>query len=244
MRRLRDVFYIHANFEENYFIYYGMEFQEFIKFNPLKINNILITDGVNIANSYNRSWLLETARGQEEILELANEDIYGLGNFHWIDYKNEDELNQCSPEERAEVLYLSHFGKPLKSSFFSSIDNNFTYLAHDDGWFCKLYCKDMSTLKDIIANKIVDSVSTNKRRKIFPISEDIKDDLLDMTKKGLLIDFSNIWRDNQNISLNYYTIGCYEDMDEMYNNLERNKSKADIKGRIEHKNKKWKNYNS
>jgi hypothetical protein len=241
MRRIRDVFYINANFKENYFLYYGMEFKEFIKCSPIELENILLTDGIS-TNSFNRSWILETANGKEDILELSKEDIYGLGNFHWIDYNNEVDLNNCTPEEKAEVLYLSHFGKPLKTPFFNRINNNFAYLAHDDGWYCKLYCKDMLSFKDIIANKIIDSFSTNKRRKIYPINEDIKDELFELTKKGLLIDFSNIYRDSQCISLNYYTIGHYEDMDEMYNNLERNKSKADIKGTIQHKNKKWKIY--
>ncbi|MFA9379318.1 MAG: hypothetical protein ACERKZ_21620 [Lachnotalea sp.] len=242
MRRTRDVFYINANFNENYFLYYGMEFKEFIRCNPVGLENILVTDGNYIANNFNGSWFLETANGKEDIFELSKEDIYGLGNFHWIDYNNEVDLNNCTPEEKAEVLYLSHFGKPLKSPFINRINNDFAYLAHDDGWFCKLYCKDMSVFKDIIANKIIDSFSTNKRRKIYPINEEIKDELFELTKKGLLIDFSNIYRDNQCISLNYYTIGQFEDMDEVYNNLERNKCKADIKGTIEHKSKTWRIY--
>ncbi|MDF2885498.1 MAG: hypothetical protein K0R54_6072 [Clostridiaceae bacterium] len=128
----------------------------------------------------------------------------------------------------------------MNSPFFNGINNDFVYLAHDDGGGCKLYCKDMCVFKDIIANKIIESFSTNKRRKIYPMPEDIKKEILELTKKGLLIDFSNIYSDNQCISLNYYTIGHYEDMDEMYNNLERNKYRADVKGTIEHKNKSWK----
>lgn len=242
MRRIRDVFYIDANFNENYFLYYGMEFKEFIRCSPIGLENILVTDGNYITNNFNTSWFLETANGKEDIFELSKEDIYGLGNFHWIDYNNEVDLNNCTLEEKAEVLYLSHFGKPLKSPFFNRINNNFVYLAHDDGWFCKLYCRDMAVFKDIIANKIIDSFSTNKRRKIYPMDEDIKNEIFELTKKGLLIDFSNIYRDNKYISLNYYTIGHYEDMDEMYNNLERNKHRADVKGTIEHKSKTWRIY--
>lgn len=240
MRRLRDVFYINANLDESYFIYYGLEFKEFIKFNPINTKNILITDGQYIANNFNRNWFFETANGNDNLLELCEEDIYGLGNFHWVDYSNETALNSCSPEEQSEVLYLSHFGKPLKSPFFETIDNDFFYLAHDDGWFCKLFCRDMSIFKEIIANKIIDSFSANKRRKIYPMCNNIKDEIFELISKGLLIDFSNIFKDEKSISLNFYTIGNYEDMDKMYNNLERNKSTATIKGTLEHKNKTWK----
>ena len=240
MRRLRDVFYIDANFNENYFIYYGMEFREFIRYTPVDLDNILVTDGNYITNNFNRNWLLETANGREEIIDMSKEDIYGLGNFHWIDYNNEEALNSCTPEEQAEVLYLSHFGKPLRSPFFDRINNNFVYLAHDDGWFCKLYCRDMSVFKEVIANKIIDSFSTNKRRKIYPMDEATKNQLFELTGKGLLIDFSKIFRDNRSIGLNFYVIGHFTDMDEMYNDLERHKRRASLKGYIEHANKSWK----
>jgi hypothetical protein len=243
MRRLRDVFYISANFQENYFIYYGMEFKEFVSFNPVKMKNILITDGNFTGNNFNGNWMLETSNGCEGILELCEEDIYGLGNFHWIDYSDEVSLNNCSPEEKSEIIYLSHFCEPLKSPFFDKINNDFFYLAHDDGWFCKLYCKDMFIFRDILINKIIDNFfAKNRRRKIYPMSEDIKDVIFDLTKEGLLLDFSNLYTDKRCIELAFYSIGHYEDMDEMYNNLEQSKNRASIKGRIEYKNKTWKVY--
>ena len=240
MRKLRDVFYVSANFNEKFYIYYGMEFKEFIKYNSVKIENILITDGNYIANNFNRDWFLETANGYENIMELCKQDIYGLGNFHWIDYDHETALNNCSPQEKSEVLYLSHFGKPLKTAFFDKIDNKFFYLAHDDGWFCKLFCKEMLVFGDIIENKIIDSFAIeNKKGKIYPMIEAIKNQIFNLTKEGLLIDFSNVYTDDECICVNFYTIGHYENMDEMYNNLERNKKRASIKGTIEYENKTW-----
>jgi hypothetical protein len=239
MRKLRDVFYINANIEKQYFIFYGMEFKEFIKCNPNPIDNILITDGKFVSNNFNYNWWLETANG-DYISELCKEDLYGLGNFHWIDYKDERALNNCIPEEKAEVLYLSHFCEPLKSPFIDRINNNFVYLSHDDGWFCKLYCKDMSVFREIISNKIIESVITNKKREIYPIDVEVKDKLFELLQKGLLIDFSNIYRDDKVVFINIYVIGEYHNMDEMYNNVERNKSRASIRGRIELKNKAWK----
>ena len=73
-----------------------MEFNEFVRYSPVKMENILITDGNHTSNSFNGNWLLETAKGNEDILELSTEDIYGLGNFHWIDYKDEVSLNNCT----------------------------------------------------------------------------------------------------------------------------------------------------
>jgi hypothetical protein len=172
---------------------------------------------------------------------LCKEDLYGLGNFHWVDYCAEEALNDCTPEEKAEILYLSHFGTPLKkTAFLPKINNQFFYLSHDDGWVCKLYCKDMAIFADLIANKIIHHFSTNKRRKIVPMDEQMKNQLLELTKDGLLIDFSSIYRDSRTIGLRYYTIGHFTDMDEMYNNLERNIYRGKISAYLEHSNKKWK----
>ena len=239
MGNVRDIFYISANFEESYFIYYGMEFHEFVKHCSIPLKNILVTDGFGVANHYNRDWCLETANGKDDILELAKEDIYGLGNFHWVDYDNQEHLNNSTPKEKAEVLYLSHFGTPLKTPFIQSLHNNFFYLAHDDGWFCKLYCKDMNAFKDIIGNKIVACLSADKRRHIAPMSEEIPKLLLDLTKKGLLIDFSTIRKESNGLSLNFYATCHYLDMDEMYRNIQKDKQNAEIKGTIRHMKGTW-----
>ncbi|WP_309164963.1 hypothetical protein [Terrisporobacter mayombei] len=75
------------------------------------------------------------------------------------------------------------------------------------------------------------------------MDEEIKNEIFQLINKGLLIDFSNIYKYERSIRVDYYVIGHYGDMYDMYNNLERNKYKAKIKGTIEHKNKKWNIYN-
>lgn len=62
------------------------------------------------------------------------------------------------------------------------------------------------------------------------MSDEIKNRLFELTKQGLLIDLSNIYKGESFICSNFYVIGHYMDMDEMYNNLEKNKSRASMKG--------------
>jgi len=239
MRKMRDLFYIDANFEESYYLIYGMTFNEFIRFNPTQIENILVPNVCYYTNSFNKIWQFDTAIGVNSILSLSEKDIYSLGDFHWIDFKSESCIDECSPEEKAQVLYLSHFWKPMLSPFFEKFNNNYFYLGHDDGYYCKLYCKDMSVMKSIIANKIIASVSTNKKRKIYSMSDNVKDEILELTKKGLLIDFSNIYKFAGNIGLDFYTIGHLNDMDDMYNNREKYMFRSETVGSIEQNNKKW-----
>jgi hypothetical protein len=240
MRRVRDVFYINANYEENYFTYYGMEFSEFIKYRPVPIANILMLSPWLLESKDNNNWCMGTFNEAEEIAKLCKHDIYHFGDFHWLDYRDEESLARSTEQEKAEVLYLSHFMKPLHTPFFDSIGNNYVYLAHDDGWRCQLYCKDMTTFGDIIANKIMAFFSTNKRRKIYPIGDDIKNQLLEWSKDGLLIDFSHATISGQHCSLSFDMIGKFDDMDDMYHDLNRRKEFASKQGWLEQKDKTWK----
>ena len=141
--------------------------------------------------------------------------------------------------EIAELLYLGHMFKPVNNPFFDKIQNRFAYLVHDDGWFCRLYCREYTDFQEIIANKIVGEVSTSKRRKIYPISEEIKQQLMNIAENGLLIDFNNMLRFSNSIEIPIYSIGKFLDMDEMYNDLQRHTSRATYSAALIHKNKKW-----
>lgn len=239
MRRLRDVFYVNAIPEEKCYIYYGMEFREFIKYSPIPIDKILMLDPVFYGDSYNRPMYMSTL-DREAIAELAEQGAYDFGNFHWLDYKDEESLNKCTEQEKAEALYLSHYVKPLHTPFFGDIGNNFAYLAHDDGFVCKLYCKDMAVMGDIIANKILDFFSGNKRRKIYPIGGDVKTELLNLAKEGLLINFPDASLTGRHWGLNLCTIGKFVNMDVMYNDMNRWKQFARKHGWLEQKDKQWK----
>lgn len=238
MRRLRDVFYINAFSENNEFVYYGMQLNEFIKYNPVEINQLLILEGEYYGRGFRSKTKLEVV-DKEEMEYFLGEDIYGYGNFAWVDFDEVDNVENLEPSELAELLYLGHMFQPVKSPFFDKIKNRYAYLAHDDGWFCRLYCREYSDFKEIIANKIIGEVATTKRRKIYPFSEGVKEQLLSLAKDGLLIDFSNFLKLERTIEVPIYTIGKFIDMDEMYNDLQRHISQAKYSAKLVHKNKQW-----
>lgn len=238
MRRLRDVFYINAFPENNELVYYGMQLNEFIKYNPVEINKLLILEGEYFGRGFRSKTKLQVVEN-DEMEEFLGEDIYGYGDFAWVDFDNRENLEKLEPMELAELLYLGHMFKPINSPFFEKIQNRYAYLAHDDGWFCRLYCKEYSDFQEIICNKIIDTVSTSKRRKIYPFSDDVKKELLNLANDGLLIDFNNFAKYEKSIEVPIYTIGKFLDMDEMYNNLQRNISRANYSAYLVHKNKKW-----
>lgn len=146
-------------------------------------------------------------------------------------------LNLC---EIAELLYLGHMFKPVKSPFFERIGNRYAYLAYDDGWFCRLYLRYYYDFQEILANKIIHTVSKSKRRKIYPLSEELQKQLLSLAVNGLLIDFSDVLIGDKFIEIPIYTIGKFLDMDEMYNDLKRHIGRSKYSARLVHKNKNWK----
>lgn len=238
MRRLRDVFYINGFPENNEIVYYGMEFKEFYKFSPMKLNNILLLKSEYNGSRDSAKWNM-TMVSEDEIDNLLSEDIYSYGNFCWVDYANDDCIEHMQPQEVAELLYLGHMFSPLKSPFIESIKNRYAYLAHDDGWFCRLYCQRYSDFSEIIANKVIDSVSTS-RRKIFPMNEELKHQLLSLASDGLLIDFDNILKVHKSIEIPIYQIGKFIDMDKMYNDKKVHIAHAKYSAKLVYSNKNWK----
>jgi hypothetical protein len=238
MRMLRDIFYINAFPNENMAVWYGMQFEEFAKYAPSEINQLLIVKSPYYSNDFSRATGLEVV-GKDAIKSLLSENIYNFGNFCWVDYDQRENIEKLEPPEIAELLYLGHMFKPIGSPFFEKIKNRYAYLAHDDGWFCKLYCRNYSDIQEVIANKIIGTVSTNKRRRIYPFTEDLKAKLIELSEDGLLVDFSKTLRQEKTIEIPIHCIGKFLDMDMMYNDLERHIYRSKYSARLVQKDKKW-----
>ena len=107
MRKLRDVFYINANPLINEFVYYGLEFKEFIKFIPKveSLKNILLIDAEYYGTNFSEKYKF-TIVDENEIDELLSDDIYGYGNFTWVDVNDKNSIEKQEPAEVAELLIL------------------------------------------------------------------------------------------------------------------------------------------
>lgn len=238
MRRLRDAFYINAFPESNEIVYYGMQLNEFIKYAPIELNQLLLLEAEYFGTGFSSKTKFEIV-DEYEMKGFLKEDVYSYGDFCWVDFNQKENVEKLKPIEIAELLYLGHMFKPVTSPFFQRINNRYAYLSHDDGYFCRLYCKYYNDFQEIIANKVIDMVSTSKKRKIYPMSEEIKEQLLKLAVNGLLIDFSNILKDYKTIEIPIYTIGKFLDMDEMYNGLKQHIGRSKYSARLIHKNKSW-----
>ncbi|MBU3110091.1 hypothetical protein [Clostridium lacusfryxellense] len=238
MRRMKDIFYINAFPENNEVVYYGVQLKEFLKYIPTELNQLLLLESEYYSPGCSSSTKLEMV-DKDDMEEFLNENIYGYGNFCWVDYNERENVESLEPLELAELLYLGHMFKPVKSPFFDRIQNRYAYLAHDDGWFCRVYSKCYPDFEEVIVGKVIDVLSSSKRRKIYPFSKELREKLLELAKDGLLIDFNNIFKYGNSIEIPIYCIGKFLDMDEMYNDLKRHINRSKYSARLVQKNKKW-----
>ena len=237
MKRKRTLVYVNADNQSHEFIYTGIEFCEFLSYLQNPIKNILLLKADYMGNNYQKNF--ELVEGEESINLLKQEDVYNYGDFCFIDYSLSEKVNQLKDEQVAEVLYMAHMYKPLKSPFFEVLDNRFSYLAHDDGWFCKLYCREVDDFLDVLNGKIVSLTTSITKKDVNNLDVDIQRELLQFSEKGLLLDFEEMKSDNDEISVNVYSVGKYEDMDKVLNGCKALKENALNQKRMKYETEKW-----
>ncbi|MEN3005555.1 hypothetical protein [Dehalobacterium formicoaceticum] len=238
MSQKRTKIYINANAKDREFIYTGIEFYEFVHYLRNPIEHILLLKSNYMGNGFANNF--ELVEGLDEVGLLAKEDVNSYGDFCFVDYKQADMVNQLTDEQIAELLYLGHMYKPLTTPFFEKLDNQFAYLAHDDGFFCKLYCRHIEDFATLLAKKIQSCIEGKTKYSISEPDKLISCCLLELAENGLLIDFDELTADDDHIFVNYFLVGKYTDMDRILNENERLKEKAIIQNRLAYTQCKWK----
>ena len=200
-------------------IFSGISFADFVECTPVPIENILLLKGDYWGEkSWNKFELLE---GQEQIAKLMHENIYRYGDFCFVDYANHITLDELSDDEIAELLYFAHMLKPLKSPFFEALQNSFFYFAHDDGWYCKLYCKSPDIPMSVLVNRLQKSVwkTTSNNHCLLPAS--LVQEVHKLSIGGVLIELETSPPPADTIAtICIYDVGKYTNMDTLFSNLE------------------------
>jgi len=105
MIKRQDDFYINAYRERREVINYGLEFKDFYQFEPREISNILLLKSNFSGGCFNSSTRLITVN-KMDMEELLADDIYGYGDFCWIDFESLESVDNLDPQSLAELLYL------------------------------------------------------------------------------------------------------------------------------------------
>lgn len=248
---IRDIIYIHLNEREQYVMTYGIEFVEFAKSLFDSLNNLLLLKHGFEHADFNMHTLHEYV-SKEKLNKLMEDDVYGYGNFCWIDFEEEEALNELSGQAIAELLYLGHLKAHLKLPFYNHLSNRYVYLAHDDGYINKTYYRNFHDFFRMIGKVIPDKMGQikieksllglKKKQKVYPpISEELLITLKPLMKEGVLLSIKDIEQNRAKIEIPIWAIGDFADMDDMfeeYKNIVKNPCEAKLV--FDKKSREWK----
>jgi len=223
--------YVKLSPERNEAVFFGIEFADFIKCTLIPIENILLLRSSYTSDKQCHNF--ELLEGETEISKLPIEDIYNYGDFCFVDYANTASINQLTKEQVAELLYLANLSEPLSSPFFDVLQNNYVYLSHDDGWYCKLYCKERQALTSILPNKLLKSLQNSLCNKMSSLPDGLSEKISELSTHGLFIQLDIANKKNKTATIKLYNAGEYENENILFDNIEHVKSKISFEMQIQ-----------
>lgn len=250
----RDLIYVHLNESKQYVLSYGIEFAEFTESLSDLINNVLLLKHHFDEGDFNVHSLLEFVPNNR-LNKLMKDDVYGYGDFCWVDFEEEEGLNELTGQEIAELLYLGHMKTHLKPPFYQKLGNRFFYLSHDDGWWNKIYYRNMMDyyrmLGSVIAAKMTESkfeknlLGIKKKRAFPPIHLELLLNMKTMMKEGILISIHDAEQSRTSVEVPIWILGDFDNMDDMYEEYEKVvKGKHDSVLVFDKKTREWKLYSN
>lgn len=219
----KNIIYIHMNHTARYILSSGIQFPDFMKGIPVKPANLLLLRHKFEDGYYNMHTRLNFITS-ENVEQLAGDEVFRYGDFCWVDFSDEEDLNELTGQELAELLYLSHIKSPLRPPFYRILGNQFVYLTEEDGNFNKTYYKNwehfFSMAGVVISNRVSSGREKNLfgRRKYRPapfVPADILQMLSMQMREGVVFSFEKMTVDRLKIEVPLWTVGDLMDTDEM-----------------------------
>lgn len=223
-----DILYMHMQASERFVLFNGLSFREFTCSLPHGLNSILLLKHQYDGGDYNLNVLLESV-SSDNITKLLKEDVRAYGDFCWIDFEEADSLEELDGRELAELLYVAHTKNHLDPPFFHKMNNQFVYLAQDDGWFNKVYFRSISTYYKMLGNLIPSKLESlkaertwlgiRKKKELPTIPLDIISSLAPILAEGLVFSFRHVKFTRAKIEIPAWIVGDYLNMDEMHDDF-------------------------
>ncbi|MFK9120479.1 hypothetical protein ACJEBK_27030 [Peribacillus frigoritolerans] len=229
-----DILYMYMQASERFVLFNGLNFREFVNSLPYTLDSILLLKHQFDGGEYNLNVLLESA-SSEAIAKLVKENVRAYGDFCWIDFEEAEGLDELDGREIAELLYLGHAKNHLDPPFFRKLNNQFVYLAQDDGWFNKIYFRSLSTyymmLGSLIPLKLEPLkvertwLGIRKKKELTAIPAEIIASLAHILAEGLVFSFRDVKYTRTKIEIPAWVVGDYLNMDEMHDSFSDRDSK-------------------
>lgn len=241
--------YIYLNDADQFALFSGLTFAQFMDAMKMPKNLLLLKHTYEDA-SYNMHTQLEFA-SQEEFPELRKSRTVKKGEFGWIDFRSEKQLNSLSPQELAELLYIGHKKEAVRSPFYSTLLNEFVYLSSEDEQTTKIYFRNLWRLNELVGNYFIqlirreDTGQTFWRRKAKDMIPELPEEILismkDLYREGILISLADPEKTKNTIELHIRQVEEIAFMDDFWSDIDDYTKQPVIRKIIyDRKLKQWK----
>lgn len=141
--------YVHMNDVDKFVIFSGLKLTQFAaSVEPL--HHLLLLKHSYEDGAFNMHTQLDYVP-DEEVAHFVKKSAESK-ELCWIDFMDERKLNQLTPMEQAELLYISHKKEPITSPFFNKLQNRFVYYSSDIEKMTKVYFRHLSDSDLLVAN--------------------------------------------------------------------------------------------
>lgn len=199
----RKNLYVHYDSVTNHVMTRAINFKSEDFLDRYYPENMILADAPLDFGRYDNQTNFKILRGKEEIHAYLTKVVQaGLRISNWVDFESLEAMHQLSPNEIAEILYLFHANKSLKSAFFYKLQNNYIYLTLPNG-LNKMYYRYVThfypRFQRVMREELIALVNeTNPFRflhktNIKPMSDLVVEEIAPVFASGLKVNFSQAY---------------------------------------------------
>lgn len=193
----QEYLYVHLETVTNMIVSYGIEINDFVNGFKRIPEHLLLLTPVNPEEIIDPHTGFNVISGRESVLSylLSSRDK----EKKWIDYDDSTLLEEITPQEVAELLYLGHAHTHLTSPFYYKLANQYVYLESSDH-LTKVYYRQIDNFYQVLSNAIVRDFEAHnfeqsflfRRRRIHyvPLDKTTIQNLRPLLIEGVLLSFT------------------------------------------------------
>lgn len=142
--------FIHMNDVDHFVIFSGLSLKQFIHSVEV-LPNILLLKHNYEDGSFNMHTQFDFVMSQE-IKKFVKKMTDNTHDLCWVDFIDENDVNQLTPIEQAELLYISHKKESIGSPFFSKLQNRYVYYLSASDKVTKVYFRFLEDSEVLVSN--------------------------------------------------------------------------------------------
>ena len=218
--------FVHMNEVNQFVIFSGITLKQFFNATSPLHNLLLLKHGYQ-DSSFNMHTQLEFVTN-DDIKKFVKKMGDYTGDICWLDFLDEKDLNQLTPIEQANLLYLSHKKEPIDSPFSPKLKNRFAYYSSSNEKNTKIYFRhllDSELLISNLYNHLIEEKELNSsfwRRKskgnIPKLDAEILKAYRSFAKEGALLSLYKIEK-SKNYGIEIRMLSDYDFPDEVWDDL-------------------------